>query len=187
MTRGARRTFVAVALAAAACLPSVASAQVGALTGCSSCSGSEFEAFLRLGPTFSGGVSLGSNALGPQVGGIFRAGTLAGLPVQVETTLAVTEIGAMSIAGGVRLIPLGWLPGKGLVLGGGEGVSVGAIGGVSQALTFYVGPVVEVMLFKEFGLVAEWVFPLGGALRARPSVTLALKFGFPALREQAWR
>jgi hypothetical protein len=59
---------------------------------------------------------------------------------------------------------------------------VGAIGGMSVATTFYVGLVVEVMPLKEFGLVAEFVQPLGGILAAPPSFNVGVKLSMVVRR-----
>jgi hypothetical protein len=151
-------------------------------------SGVTLETYLRLGPTFAFLGTLESRADGVSPGVLLRAGVLAGLPLQFETSVVIgAGEGTRGLAAGVRLLPVAWSQERGFGLGGGPGHSLGGIAGRSAAGGWYLGAVYEWQVRSEVVLTGEYVITGGGILSSPPSFNVGLKAQMPTLREaQQW-
>lgn len=142
------------------------------------------EGWLTLGPTLSPMVALHNELGRVRARPVLRVGTLAGLPVQLEATLAADlsdEDGWHSASIGVRLLPV-TLTKHGITRGGLPGHNLGVIGGLST-VGWYAGAVYEWLVLPEVGVVAELQWTFGGALREQPSFHLGAKFQIPTFTE----
>lgn len=143
-----------------------------------------FDVYLRSGPTFSALFSVQHDGAIGRYGGLFRVGSLAGLPVQFEATFPLFPVPqdretASAIALGVRVLPLSFQPGLGLRHGGTTGHNLGLLGGLGVG-GWYFGAAYEWLIISHVGITADYVFVVGSPLALPPTLNFGIKLQIPA-------
>lgn len=144
------------------------------------CDPGMLDLWLASGPSISALVAVENDATSIGIAPLLRMGFFAGLPVQLELSLAVFPAAEhlTYAAAGARLLPFN-VSAEGLRRGGLLGHNIGAIGGWTT-FGWYWGAVYEWLVIPEFAVVAEvqWILD-DFTMQPTPSFHLGAKFQFP--------